>query len=117
MSRKRSRPNKQSSNKATTEAADCHTPAAVMVSTQKPKESAMEASRPESDPDQKEVALLKRDNDRLQHDNEWLRSESERWSDIVQRLHGPGSRRWWKDPFWLTILTGLTLIVLIWYTV
>jgi hypothetical protein len=58
---------------------------------------------PELEVLQKELVLLKQDNDRLHGDNEWIKS-------LV------GTRRGWRDPdIWIAIFTCLTLCVLIWY--
>ena len=69
----------------------------------------------ESPPDA--VAQLQIENDRLRQDTDSLRAERDQWCLTARSFQEVSQRKGFKDPnFWLAILTGATLFVLMRYT-
>jgi hypothetical protein len=81
-----------------------------------PKDGTPETHIPESDLSGL-VSALMQDKERLQRSNEWFKSEAERWSGVVAAFQKTKELPLWKDPFLLTVLTGCTLGILVWYTI
>lgn len=80
-----------------------------------PKNDTAEVRIPESDPS-KLMAAVTQDRECFQRANDWLKSEAERWSNIAAAFQKTKKVPMWKDPFGLTLVTFVTLIVLAIYT-